>query len=76
MLYLFMLALLIVPILMAIYTIRYFKNFDEKKYKFYEKETIKPYLKLDSRREALINFGKKEKCIADYYEAEKNLKYP
>jgi len=69
-------SLLIIPILMAIYTIWHFKKFDYKKYKIYEKEAIRPYLKLDIRGETLRLLGKKEKCIADYYEAEKNIKYP
>ena len=76
MLYLFLSSLLIIPISTVIYTICCFKHFDYKKYKIYEKETIRPYLKLDSRGETLRMLGKKEKCIADYYEAEKNIKYP
>ena len=76
MLYIFIALCFIIPISMGIYTICFFKNFDEKKYKLYQKETIRPYIKLDSRTEMLICLCKEEKSLAEYYEIEKSIKFP
>jgi len=76
MLYLFIVALLIIPISEAIYVIWCFKHFDYKQYKLYEKETIRPYTKLDSRKETLIHLCNEEKSIAEYYALEKGIRFP